>query len=254
MRVDAGAAGVHGSGGPPERPGVVVAVDGPSGSGKSSVCRRVAQQLGLAYLDTGAMYRAATWWCRDLGLDLADGPAVAAAVRGMDLRMGMDPAAPTVHVGATDVAAAIREPAISGAVSHLSTNLEVRAELVDRQRALIAAERHGGAAGGRGVVAEGRDITTVVAPDADVRILLTASEEARLARRALEVHGVADDASIAATRAHVVGRDAKDATVVEFRTAADGVVTLDSSALTFEQTIEAVLALVSGVLARRDRG
>ena len=224
--------------------GVVVAVDGPSGSGKSSVCRAAAARLGLAYLDTGAMYRAATWWCLDQGLDLADRPAVTAAVRAMDLRMGMDPAAPGVHVGDTDVAAAIREPAISGAVSMLSTNLDVRDELGARQRSLIAAERTGGRSAGRGVVAEGRDITTVVAPDADVRVLLTASEEARLARRALEVHGSADAAALAATHAHVVGRDAKDATVVEFRTAADGVVLLDSSALTFDETVEALLVLV----------
>lgn len=226
--------------------GVVVAVDGPSGSGKSSVCRQAAVRLGLAYLDTGAMYRAATWWCLDLGLDLADQPTVADAVRAMDLRMGMDPAAPGVHVGEVDVAAAIREPAISGAVSHLSTNLDVRAELGRRQRALIEAERTGGRAHGRGVVAEGRDITTVIAPDADVRVLLTASEEARLARRALEVHGSADAAALAATHAHVVGRDAKDATVVEFRTAADGVVLLDSSALTLDETVEALLGLVLG--------
>lgn len=231
--------------------GVVVAVDGPSGSGKSSVCRQVAGRLGLAYLDTGAMYRAATWWCREQGLDLADADRVAAAVRAMDLRMGLAPGAPTVHVGAVDVGAAIRSPEISGAVSWLSTNLAVRAELGARQRRLIEAERTGGASGGRGVVAEGRDITTVIAPDADVRVLLTASEEARLARRALEVHGVADDASLAATRAHVVGRDAKDSTVVEFRTAADGVVTVDSSALTFEQTVDAVLGLVAATLAGR---
>lgn len=231
-----------------EAGGVVVAVDGPSGSGKSSVCRQVATRLGLAYLDTGAMYRAATWWCLELGLDLADQARVTAAVRAMDLRMGMDPAAPGVHVGDVDVAAAIRESAISGAVSQLSTNLDVRAELGARQRALIDAERTGGTAGGRGVVAEGRDITTVVAPDADVRVLLTASEEARLARRALEVHGTADETAVAATRAHVVGRDAKDSTVVEFRTAADGVVLLDSSALTFEETVEALLGVVRGAV------
>ena len=234
--------------------GVVVAVDGPSGSGKSSVCRQVAARLGLAYLDTGAMYRAATWWCLDQGLDLADQPVVTAAVRAMDLRMGMDPAAPHVLVGETDVSSAIREPAISGAVSLLSTNLDVRAELGARQRALIAAERTGGTSAGSGVVAEGRDITTVVAPDAEVRVLLTASEEARLARRALEVHGSADAAAVAATRAHVVGRDAKDSTVVEFQSAADGVLLLDSSALSFEETVSALLALVvdaaPGLVAR----
>lgn len=233
--------------------GIVVAVDGPSGSGKSSVCRRVAARLGLAYLDTGAMYRAATWWCLESGIDLADKPAVTAAVRAMDLRMGMDPDAPGVHVGDVDVSAAIRQTAISAAVSQISTNLDVRAHLGDRQRALIAAERTGGTSGGRGVVAEGRDITTVIAPDADVRVLLTASEEARLARRALEVHGTADAAALAATREHVAGRDAKDSTVVEFRTAADGVTVLDSSDLTFEETVEALLAIVAGAVGTAGR-
>jgi len=231
--------------------GLVVAVDGPSGSGKSSVCRQVAGRLGLAYLDTGAMYRAATWWCREQGVDLADVPAAAVAVVGMDLEMGLDPAAPTVQVGGTDLVAAIRDPAISAVVSLIATNLEVRADLGARQRRLIAAEVTGGWSGGRGVVAEGRDITTVIAPDADVRILLTASEEARLARRALEVHGVADAASIAATRDQVVRRDAQDSTVVEFRTAADGVVTVDSSPLTFDETVEAVLTVVRRGLAGR---
>ena len=237
--------------GVPGRPGVVIAVDGPSGSGKSTVCRRVAARLGLAYLDTGAMYRAATWWCARQGVDLADAAGVEAVVRAMDLRMGMDPGAPSVHVGGTDVGSAIREPSVSGVVSLLATNLGVRAELGARQRALIDAERVAGASGGRGVVAEGRDITTVVAPDADVRVLLTASEEARLARRALEVHGVADAAALAATHRHVVGRDAQDSTVVEFRTAADGVVTVDSSALTLDETVEALLGLVEAVLAGR---
>lgn len=224
--------------------GLVVAVDGPSGSGKSSVCRRVADRLSLSYLDTGAMYRAAAWWCLDQGVDLTDGDAVVRAMAQMDLVMGLDPNAPTVTVGGTDVGVAIRSPEISGVVSHVATNLPARADLGARQRAIIEAERTGGRSGGRGVVAEGRDITTVIAPEAPVRILLTASEAARLARRALEVHGTADDAALAATREHVVGRDAKDSTVVEFQVAADGVITVDSSPLTFDETVEAVLAVV----------
>jgi cytidylate kinase len=224
--------------------GLVVAVDGPSGSGKSSVCRRVADRLGLSYLDTGAMYRAAAWWCLDQGVDLSDGAAVVRAMADMNLVLGLDPNAPTFAVGGTDIGAAIRTPEISGSVSQVATNLAARADLGARQRAIIDAERTGGRSGGRGVVAEGRDITTVIATDAPVRILLTASEEARTARRALEVHGVADAAAVAATRDHVVGRDAKDSTVVEFQTAADGVVTVDSSSLTLDETVEAVLAVV----------
>ncbi|WP_019137217.1 (d)CMP kinase [Cellulomonas massiliensis] len=224
---------------------LVVAIDGPSGSGKSSVSKGVARALGLAYLDTGAMYRAATWWCLDRGVDLADQPAVADAVRAMPLVMGVDPSAPTVTVGGTDVGAAIRETAISAAVSAVATNLAVRDELRRLQRAAIDAERASGSfSEGRGIVAEGRDITTVVAPDADVRVLLTASEEARLARRALDVHGSADAASVEATRDQVLRRDADDSMVVQFHTAADGVVTVDSSQLDLPQTIEAVLSVV----------
>ena len=224
---------------------LVVAIDGPSGSGKSSVSKGVARALRLAYLDTGAMYRAATWWCLDQGVPLDDQPAVADAVRAMPLVMGVDPSAPTVAVGGTDVGAAIRETSISAAVSAVATNLAVRDELRRLQRAAIEAEQAPGSfSEGRGIVAEGRDITTVVAPDADVRVLLTASEEARLARRALDVHGSADAASVEATRDQVLRRDADDSTVVQFHTAADGVVTVDSSQLDLPQTIDAVLSVV----------
>lgn len=112
------------------------------------------------------------------------------------------------------------------------------------QQSIIRAERAGGFSQGRGIVAEGRDITTVIAPDANARILLTASEEARLARRATDVHGTADDASVAATREEVVARDARDSTVSQFMQASDGVVTIDSSELTFNQTVDAVLAAI----------
>jgi cytidylate kinase len=231
---------------------LVVAIDGPSGSGKSSVSRRAASRLGLAYLDTGAMYRAATWWCLDQGTALDDPEAVAHEVARLPLVMGVDPEAPTVHVGAVDVGEAIRTTNITARVSVLATNLVVRAELGRLQREAIDAEtRPGSFSGGRGVVAEGRDITTVVAPDADVRILLTASEEARLARRAREVHGTDDDAAVEATRDGVLRRDADDSTVVQFHTAADGVVTLDSSDLDLEGTVDAVLEIVAQVAGRR---
>ena len=227
---------------------LTIAIDGPSGSGKSSVSRQVAHRLGLAYLDTGAMYRAATWWCLEQGVDLTDADGVAALVAAMPLEMGLDPLAPTVHVGGTDIAEAIRDSAISTAVSAVATNLAVRAELRARQRAIIEAERTNGFSGGIGVVAEGRDITTVVAPDADARILLTASEEARLARRARDVHGADDAAAVEATRDQVLRRDRDDSTVSQFQVAADGVVTVDSSDLDFEETIAAVLQVVLTVI------
>lgn len=225
---------------------MVVAIDGPSGSGKSSVSRGVASALGLAYLDTGAMYRAATWWCLEQGVPLTDVDAVAAQVRALPLVMGTDPADPTVHVGGVDVGQAIRETAISAAVSAVATNLEVRAELGRLQREAIDEARTRG-----GIVAEGRDITTVVAPDADVRVLLTASEDARLARRARDVHGSDDAAAVEATRDQVLRRDADDSTVVQFHEAADGVVTVDSSHLNFDQTVQAVLDVVESVVGTR---
>lgn len=224
---------------------VVVAIDGPSGSGKSSVSRAVASALELAYLDTGAMYRAATWWCVEQGLDLTDHAAVAAAVDGFPLVMGLDPAHPTVHVGGVDVHEAIRTTEITAVVSAIATNLEVRALLARLQRDAIAASKEPDSfSQGRGIVAEGRDITTVIAPDADVRVLLTASEEARLARRARDVHGTADAAAVEATKDQVLRRDRDDSTVVQFHVAADGVVTVDSSHLNFEETVQAVLEVV----------
>jgi CMP/dCMP kinase len=214
---------------------LVVAIDGPSGSGKSSVARGVAQRLGLRFVDTGAMYRALTWWALSRNVDLADAGLVAALARELPLQLGTDPSDPYVLVDGVDVGEAIRTPEISAAVSAVATNLGVRAELIRRQRELAA---------DGGVVVEGRDITTVVAPDADVRVLLTASESARLARRALELHGSADADAIEATHDLVVGRDAVDSTVATFTEPAEGVTLVDSSHLTLDQTIEAVLALV----------
>jgi cytidylate kinase len=215
---------------------LVVAIDGPSGSGKSTVARRVAEALGLRYLDTGAMYRALTWWLLDLGIDLTDWERVAALAKELPLRMGTDPKKPTVHVGGVDVGAAIRETRISSMVSAIAQNLGVRSELVQRQRALIEQAR--------GVVVEGRDITSVVAPDAPVRILLTASEDTRLARRARDVHGADHATAVAATRDQVLRRDADDSTVASFLQAADGVDVVDSSAHSVEETVTTVLALI----------
>ena len=223
---------------------LVVAVDGPSGSGKSSVSREVARRLGLRYLDTGAMYRALTWWVLAQGVDPADQPTVARLARELPLQIGTSTESTLLTVDGQDLTAAVREPRISAVVSAIATNLDVRAELIRRQRALIAEED-------RGIVVEGRDITTVVAPDADARVLLTASELARLGRRALEVHGRDDDAAIAATRDHVVRRDAQDATVADFLEAGLGVTVIDSSELSFEETVGAVLAVVGRVGADR---
>ncbi len=219
---------------------LTVAIDGPSGSGKSSVSRAVARVLGVGFLDTGAMYRALTWWCLERGIDLADRGAVARAARDLPLAMGTDPVGPTVAVAGHDITADIRTTRVSQQVSVVATNTEVRPELQRRQRELMAqiAQATGG------VVAEGRDITSVVAPDADVRILLTASEEARLRRRSTELHGHAGESAVEATRDQIVRRDRDDSTVSEFTTAGDGVVLLDTSDLDFDQSVAAVLDIV----------
>lgn len=227
---------------------LTIAIDGPSGSGKSSVARAVAQRLGIGYLDTGAMYRALTWWCLEEGIDLEDEASVADAARTFPLEQGTDPGAATVVVGGTDVTGAIRTSEVSTAVSKVATNLGVRPVLRQRQRDLMAAIAE--ATGG--VVAEGRDITTVVAPDAQVRILLTASEEARLRRRSTELHGAADAAAVEATRDEVVRRDRDDSTVSTFTEAAEGVTLVDTSDLGLEESIEAVLDVVAGTV-RTDR-
>jgi len=219
---------------------LVIAIDGPSGVGKSSVSRAVAKRLDLAYLDTGAMYRALTWWCVQQRVDLEDQPAVTRAARELPLVMGTNPSSPSVQVGGVVIDDAIRETTISESVSKVATNLGVRSELRSRQRALIAesVENTGG------VVAEGRDITTVVAPDAHVRILLYANQEARLARRARELHGEAGHAAVNATHDQIVRRDKDDSTVSEFMQAAPGVTLVDSSDLSFQQSVEAVLDVV----------
>ncbi|MCB4207733.1 (d)CMP kinase [Arthrobacter sp. UM1] len=213
---------------------LVVAVDGPSGSGKSSVSREAARRLGAAYLDTGAMYRAVTLSCLEEGVDLASRQAVAEAVRRAEIEVSTDPEQEqTVLVNGRNVTQEIREPRISERVSAVATTPQARENLVARQREIIGAHPR--------IVAEGRDITTVVAPDADARILLTASEEARLRRRGLQLGGSQSAEQLAE---QVTGRDRKDSALVNFTSAADGVVTLDSSDLDFEQTVQAVLEIV----------
>lgn len=227
--------------------GIVVAIDGPSGSGKSTVSKRVASELGLAYLDTGAMYRAAAWWCERSGVDLDDATAVARAVETMPLDMGLDPEAPGVTCDGEDISIAIRDPHVATVVSKVATNLEVRAELKRLQQEIIHAESVGDASSfsdGAGIVAEGRDITTVIAPDADVRLLVTASEEARLTRRAAELEAAGKAVDAAALRDQVVRRDKDDATVSQFLTAPEGVTLVDTSDMTLDEVVEHVLDLI----------
>lgn len=215
----------------------VLAVDGPSGSGKSSVCRAVARRLGLAYLDTGAMYRALCLHCLREGIDVTDGVAVAGAAEMLDVRLDTDPALPRVFLAGDDVSRDIRTSHVSLAVSDVARHRGVRAELVRRQRLIIEGS-------GAGCVTEGRDTTTVVAPDAPVRVLLVADEAARVARRARQLHGSTGGSAVASTVAEVVERDVRDSRTTSFLEPAPGVVVVDSSNLDFEETVEAVMRLV----------
>jgi len=217
--------------------GLVIAIDGPAGTGKSTVAREVARRLKLAYLDTGATYRVATLACMRDGVDLGNADDVIAMAETMNLEMILDPDNPLVLLDGEDVSKYIRTDDVALQVSKVATNLGARAVLGRFQRSLISNELHGGYSSGRGVVAEGRDITTVIAVDAPVRVLMTADEEVRVARRA------AEGADTAAVRDAVLGRDQHDATVAEFHTAADGVHSLDTTNLSIDQAVQAIIAL-----------
>ena len=212
--------------------GVVVAMDGTSGSGKSSSARGVATRLGLRYLDTGAMFRAVTWWMLERGVDVEDPRAVAALAEEPVLVSGTDPQAPTITVDGTDVAGPIREQAVTSAVSAVSAVPEVRARLLREQRSII---------GEGDIVVEGRDIGSVVAPDAEVKLYLTADPAARAARRTAELSG----ADVAATEQDLIRRDTFDSgRATAPLKPADGALHLDTTPFTLDEVVEQIVALV----------
>ncbi len=215
----------------------VIAVDGPAGTGKSSVSRALARALGARYLDTGAMYRIVTLAVLRAGIDPSDGDAVAAAVDDVDLAVGYDPDEDHCLLAGEDVSAEIRGAAVTRAVSAVSAVPAVRARLVDLQRRLVD--------GAGSVVVEGRDIGTVVLPDADVKIFLTASAEERARRRNVQnvTNGLPDD--YASVLADVRRRDHLDSTraVSPLRAAADAVV-VDTSDMTETDVVALLQDLV----------
>lgn len=214
---------------------VAVAVDGPSGSGKSSTARGVADRLSWNYVDTGAMYRALTWWLIIEGVDVKDADVVAERVREPLLDISVDPSAPGVFVNGREVSDEIRDPHVTSAVSAVSAVPAVRERLVAVQREIL--ER--GA-----VVVEGRDIGTVVAPDAAVKVFLVATTEARAQRRAAEwAHE--HEVTVENTAAMLTHRDHLDSTrELSPLTQADDAVVIDSTALTLDEVIDRVVALV----------
>src|SRR6516164_6305784 len=208
---------------------LVIAVDGPAGSGKSSAARGVATELGLRYLDTGAMYRALTWWLLDQDLDVGDPATVAGHARRPAIEVSTDPASPSVTVDGADVTGLIRSRAVSNAVSAVASVPEVRAHLIARQQDILARA----CAAGQGIVAEGRDIGTVVAPQAVVKVYLTASEETRATRRSADL--AADPgATPAVTRDEQKRRDTADAPQSAM---ASDAIKVDSTVLSLDQVI-----------------
>ena len=215
----------------PER--CVVAVDGPSGSGKSTVSRRLATSLDGRYLDTGAMYRAVTWAVLRAGADLQDPEAIAKIAAEVDLEIGTDPLAPHFRANGADVDAAIRGPEVTAAVSAVAAVPAVRKQLVALQRAIIASA-------GR-VVVEGRDIASVVAPDADLKVYLTASAAARAQRRSAE-----DATDVAATEADLARRDKLDSSRATdpLRQASDAL-EVDTTGMGIDEVVAHLLSLLN---------
>lgn len=251
---------------------ICVAIDGPAGVGKSSTSRALAQYYGFAYLDTGAMYRAAAWWCMQKGIDLstqlslddegqpvndADSErfnqiveAVGALFTEDHVTFSVDPKNPVVVIDGEDISEELRSSEVSSHVSTVSSIPAVRRMLIAAQRAYISAESADDSfSKGEGIVAEGRDITTVVAPNAQVRVLLTAREEVRQARRnKQETKQESLQNNESSAEDDIRARDAKDAKVTSFLSAADGVTTLDNSDLTFEQTLDALVEIVDDAI------
>jgi CMP/dCMP kinase len=218
-----------------DRAGLVIAVDGPAGSGKSTAARGVARALGLRYLDTGSTYRALTWWLLSRGADVSDPELVADSASSPVIEVGTDPEAPEIRVDGADVGRQIRTREVSNSVSAVASVPEVRRHLVAMQQRIIADTL----AAGEGIVAEGRDIGTVVAPEAPVKVFLTASETVRARRRTADL---ASDpaATVALTRAEQAQRDRSDAP--QMAKAADAV-DIDTTALGLDEVIREIVAL-----------
>ncbi len=215
----------------PER--CVVAVDGPSGSGKSTVSRRLATAIDGLYLDTGAMYRAITWAVLQAGVDLQDPDSILKIAQETGLEIGTDPQAPHFRANGEDVDAAIRGPEVTGAVSAVAAVAGVRRLLVHLQQEIIAAAPR--------IVVEGRDIATVVAPDAELKVYLTASAAARAQRRSAE-----DATDVAATEADLNRRDKLDSSrAVDPLRQADDAITLDTTGMGIDEVVAQLLSMLN---------
>jgi cytidylate kinase len=225
-----------------QRRNLVVAIDGPSGSGKSTVARAVATALDLRYLDTGAMYRAVTWLALQRGVDLTAAATLVELADHAALDITADPRAPRIVAAGVDVSEAVRGPEVTGAVSAISAVAGVRSAMVRRQREII---------GDGGIVVEGRDIGTTVAPGAPVKVFLTADPATRAQRRSRQDGTGEANRQLAATEADLLRRDVADSNraASPLQQAADALV-VDSSALDVDEVVAAVLERARSVMGR----
>lgn len=215
---------------------IAVAVDGPAGAGKSSISKIVAKKLGYLYIDTGAMYRSVTWAVLHNHIDINDQKAVEALLPELDLTMEASEDSCKVFIAGRDVTDFIRTPQVNNSVSIVASYKGVRQYLVERQRLMAKAG---------GVILDGRDIGSVVLPNADLKIYLTASVEARAMRRYLEVQGTSNEQTLEDIKDSVMQRDdmdknRKESPLIQVEDA----VLVDSSNMTFDETVEHILYLV----------
>lgn len=213
---------------------LIIAIDGPSGTGKSSVSRGLAKRLGLSYLDTGAMYRAMTWHVLDSKVDPSATNSVLELIDSAEIESGTDPYEPTIRVHGIDVSGPIREANVTAAVSAVSAIPEVRAHLVELQRYLANRDD-------AGVVVEGRDIGNVVLPNASLKIFLTADPVARAARRAGESGG-----DLASVQNALTARDAADSSrAASPLTQTPDAIVVDTTHMTLEEVIDTLEELAN---------
>ena len=216
------------------RPNMVIAVDGPSGSGKSSISKESANRLGFNFLDTGAMYRSVTWFCVTENLDQED--SIIERIKNKDFKLDIstDPLKDQVKVNDEDVSKIIREDEITSQVSHFAAMPKIRQFLVSKQRELVKASNSG-------IIVEGRDIGSVVLPEADFKIFITANDDVRAKRRAIQIDSNENDVLVAQRKRDLLDSSRKVSPLV----IPDGAVILDNSDLDFEQSVEKFIEIVS---------
>ncbi len=216
------------------RPNMVIAVDGPSGSGKSSISKESASRLGFNFLDTGAMYRSVTWFCITENLDKEEMIIERINNKAFKLDISTDPLKDQVKVNDEDVSKIIREDEITSQVSHFAAMPKIRQFLVSKQRELVKASDSG-------IIVEGRDIGSVVLPEADFKIFITANDDVRARRRAIQIDSNENDVLVAQRKRDLLDSSRKVSPLV----IPDGAVILDNSDLDFEQSVEKFIEIVS---------